>query len=108
MRHHPNDPAYMKRRPDMNETFFIPAWAYLTDTNPKEARAVKQEIEITVDETAYLHPIDATHTYNYGHTIVELHPQYDYLSPIEKAVIAGVNGYGATVKGCTVRLSTSD
>ena len=102
------DPAYMKRRPDMTQTFTIPAWTYLLDTDPKEASAVRQELSQARDETRYLRPIKAKRTFNYGHTIVELDAVYDYLSPIEKAVIAGDTSYGAVVKGNTVRLSTSD
>lgn len=108
MRHHPNDPAYMKRRPDMTETFTIPAWTYLLDTDPKEANAVRQELSQARDETRHYHPAKAKRTFNYGHTIVQLDPEYDYLSPIEKAVLAGDTSYGATIKGNTVRLSTSD
>ena len=102
------DPAYMKRRPDMTETFVIPAWTYLLDTDPKEANAVRQELAQARDETRYLHPIKAKRDFRYGHTIVQLDAVYDYLNPIEKAVIAGANSYGATVKGNTVRLGTSD
>lgn len=102
------DPAYMKRRPDMTQTFTIPAWTYLIDTDPKEANAVRQELSQARDETRWMHPINAKHTFNYGHIIVEFHPMYDYLSPIEKAVLAGDASYGATIKGNTVRLSTSD
>lgn len=108
MRRHPNDPAYMKRRPNMNETFTIPAWTYLLDTDPKESSAVRQELSQARDEIRYLHPAKAIRTFEYGHTVVQLAPFYDFLSPIEKAVLAGDTSYGATIKGNTVRLGTSD